>query len=93
MYRYAFFRTIDWAKLIARDIEVTRSIARLPFDDNQQLFSFLCKVPYIPPVLDKGDVNQIDPSFVGEQPDLDLGDVCRFLFRLIVHVGAHWFYL
>jgi len=52
MKKYAFFRPIDWTKLLAREIEV----------------------PYIPPVLDKSDVNQIDQAFIGEQPDLDLGD-------------------
>jgi len=31
-------------------------------------------VPYVPPVLDKSDVNQIDQVFIDEQPDLDLGD-------------------
>jgi hypothetical protein len=35
----------------------------------------VAQVPYIPPVIDKSDVNQIDQAFIGEQPDLDLGDV------------------
>jgi len=52
MKKYAFFRPIDWTKLVARESEV----------------------PYVPPVLDKSDVNQIDQVFIDEQPDLDLGD-------------------
>eukprot|EP01108_Squamamoeba_japonica_P002802 TRINITY_DN238_c0_g1_i2.p2 TRINITY_DN238_c0_g1~~TRINITY_DN238_c0_g1_i2.p2 ORF type:complete len:269 (-),score=142.47 TRINITY_DN238_c0_g1_i2:129-935(-) len=32
------------------------------------------EVPYVPPVADKSDLNYIDPSFVEEAADLDLGD-------------------
>ena len=31
-------------------------------------------VPYVPPVTGKSDLNYIDPSFVEEEADLDLGD-------------------
>jgi serine/threonine protein kinase len=31
-------------------------------------------VPYVPPVADKTDINFIDPGFVEEEPDLNLGD-------------------
>ena len=32
------------------------------------------EVPYVPPVADKTDINFIDPGFVEEEPDLNLGD-------------------
>jgi serine/threonine protein kinase len=52
MRKYAFFKSVDWAALLARAVDV----------------------PYVPPVADKTDINFIDPGFVEEEPDLNLGD-------------------
>eukprot|EP00019_Armaparvus_languidus_P003161 CAMPEP_0168592426 /NCGR_PEP_ID=MMETSP0420-20121227/7723_1 /TAXON_ID=498008 /ORGANISM="Pessonella sp." /LENGTH=430 /DNA_ID=CAMNT_0008628407 /DNA_START=26 /DNA_END=1318 /DNA_ORIENTATION=+ len=56
------------------DPEKMRKYAFFDSIDWKKLLACEVEPPYIPPVSDKSDVRLVDPEFVEETPDLDLGD-------------------
>merc|ERR1712000_148528 len=56
------------------DPEKMRKYAFFDSIDWKKLLACEVEPPYIPPVSDKFDVRLVDPEFVEETPDLDLGD-------------------